>query len=660
MSFVDDQLAGDRPSAIHPVALPRRETFFASPSDWRDEVIYFLLPDRFSDGREDTRPLLDPAKRLEHRPPGFRWDRWAQSGGERWQGGTIQGVASKIPYLQRLGITTIWLGPVFKQRRPDDSYHGYAVQDFLDVDPRLGTRADLVELVRRAHAAGLRVILDVIFNHTGNNWVYEGDQDKPPFRPWPQFYRRGRWRTGAGGLADAISGNDDGVWPSELQPEEFYTRAGEGGLGAGSLDDPHAEFRRTDFVGLRDVNFDAPRTLDHVSRCFKYWLALTDCDGFRLDTLKHVDAETGRNFCGAIKEFAANLGKADFFLVGEVAGADEDAARYREVLGTNLNATLDIGGSRRSLHAVAKGLAPASAYFAYVKTWDDDLGSHRNAGRRHVSILDDHDHVSGDKVRFSSDAANDHQVVAGVALQLFSLGIPCVYYGTEQSLAGPEKSERDQFLPDYNVGDPPPDKYLREAMFGPVHPRKHGAQGIGSNAAAVDSTLPGFGPFGTVGAHCFNPNAAAFVRIAALISVRGRYPVLRYGRMYPRPVSVLGEPFAAARAGELFGWSRILDEEEALCVVNGNGVAARGADVIVDAALNASDASGRPFGAGGPAFEVIANSAQAAHESRPGAGLYQGPHPIGERIQVHVRDGAAFVPIRQLPPSEALVLINRP
>src|SRR5262245_52096502 len=498
MSFAEDQLAGDRPSAIHPVALPRRESFFPSPHDWRDEVIYFLLPDRFSDGREDTRPVLDPANRLVQRPAGFRWDRWAQSGGERWQGGTIQGVASKIPYLQQLGISTIWLGPIFKQRGPDDSYHGYAVQDFLDVDPRLGTRADLVQLVRRAHAAGLRVILDVIFNHTGNNWVYQGDQNKPPFRPWPQFYRRGRWRTGTDGLADAIGGREDGVWPSELQAEERYTRAGEGNLGAGRLDDPHAEFRRTDFVGLRDVNFDEPGTVDHLARCFKYWIALTDCDGFRLDTLKHVDAETGRNFCGAIKEFAANLGKADFFLVGEVAGADDDAERYREVLGTNLNATLDIGGSRRSLHAVAKGLEAPSSYFAFVKTWADDLGSHRNAGRQHVTILDDHDHVSGDKVRFSSDAASSHQVAAGVAIQLLSLGIPCVYYGTEQAFAGPEKLERDQFLPDYNAGDPPPDKYLREAMFGPEHPRRHGVAGIGSGRGAVDTTLPGFGPFGTV------------------------------------------------------------------------------------------------------------------------------------------------------------------
>ena len=654
--FRQTQLGGPRASSIRAVELPRRARYHPSPADWRDEIIYFLLPDRFSDGLEHTRPLLDPSRRDAARPAGFRWDRWAQSGGERWQGGTINGVASKVPYLVQLGVTTVWLGPVFKQRPPDNSYHGYAIHDFLDVDPRLGTRADLVELIDVAHGSGLRVILDVIFNHTGNNWVYEGDVDQPPYRPWPSFYARGRWRTGTGGLADAIGGAADGVWPEELQRDDVYTRAGAGSLGAGDFDDPHAEFRRTDFVGLRDVNYDGSRALDDLARCYKYWIALTDCDGFRIDTLKHVDADVGRNFCGAVKEFAANLGKADFFLVGEVAGDDRSAERYREVLGTNLNATLDIGESRRLLHAVAKGLASPRAYFDFVRTWDDDLGSHRNAGRSHVSILDDHDHVSGDKVRFSSDAASDHQVVAGVALQLLSLGIPCVYYGTEQAFAGPERSEREQYLADYHDGN---DKYLREAMFGPAHPRSAGVAGIGSGVDVLDASLPGFGPFGTCGAHAFNPDSAPFVRIAHLARVRQRFPVLRYGRLYPRPISIFGEPFAPSAAGQLIAWSRILDDEEALCIVNGHGTDARGGDVVVDAQLNAVDAPGQPWNAAGPSFIVIANSAQAAHEAAHPGVAYAGPHPVGERVLVQLRADVRFVAIRDVPASEALVLINR-
>jgi glycosidase len=656
MSFVREILDVQRPSSVRAVALPARTAGFHSPTDWRDEVIYFLLPDRFSDGKEASRPMLDVNNRAAFRPSGFGFDKWAESGGARYQGGTIAGITSKLDYLAGLGVTTLWVGPVFKQRLHNNDFHGYAIQDFLDVDPRFGSRQDLVDLVAAAHKKHLRVLLDIVFNHTGNNWIYANGQDQPPFLPFPQFYAKGQWRDGNGGLVAAIGGNDDGVWPVELQNDDYYTRAGEGNLGAGSIDDPHAELRRTDFVGDRDINYDGTPALNDVARCYKYWIALTDCDGLRIDTLKHVDQETGRSFCGTIKEFAANLGKLNFFLVGEVAGADSDANRFIEVMGTNLSATLDIGETRPALTAVAKGLAPPESYFKVAATWDSDLGSHRDAGLHRVSILDDHDHVSGHKVRFSADAQPaERQVVGGVALQLLGVGIPCIYYGTEQALAGPEKSLRDQFLPDWDVGNPPPDKYLREAMFGPEHPRQSGRAGIGAAAANFDPTLPGFGPFGTSGAHCFNPKSAAFVRIAALIALRKHFPVLRYGRQYQRPLSNFGAPFALPGAGELIAWSRVLDEEEALCIVNGNGAAARGGDVLVDSSLNAATAPGRPWGASGkPFFRVIANSAQSAE----GAG-YTGPHPVGEKLPVTIRNGAAFVSIRALPAAEILVLLNR-
>lgn len=645
MSFRDRVLGAPRPTSLADLDLPRRARFFPSPADWRDEVLYFLLPDRFSDGAETERPLLDRANLPSARPASFGFDRWAQGGGERWQGGTIRGITSKIGYLKSLGVTCLWVGPVFKQRRHLDTFHGYAIQDFLEVDPHFGIRRDLVELVDAAHAQGLRVILDVIFNHSGHNWDYVAGQD-PPFRAWPAFYDKGPWIDGAGGHTTAIAGGDDGVFPIELRDDRYYTRAGKGSLAAGHVDDPNAEAKRTDFDGsFRDFNYDDPGALGDVARCFKHWIALTDCDGFRLDTLKHVSQEHGRNFCGTIKEFAQNLGKADFFLVGEVAGSDDDAQRYRDVLGSNLNATLDIGGSRRMLHAVAKGLRPPGDYFGHVAACDAIFGSHRNAGEMHVSVLDDHDHVSGDKVRFSSDAASDHQVVAGVAIQLFSLGIPCIYYGTEQSFAGPEKALREQFLPDYNLGDPPPDKYLREAMFGPVHPRAAGAAGLQAAAAGLDAALPGFGPFGTAGHHCFDPTSPAYVRIAALIAVRQAFPVLRYGRQYLRQLSNFGAPFAFPPAGELIAWSRLLDDEEALCVVNGHGTAARGGGVVVDAGLNRG---ANAF------FEVVANSAQAAAPGNPG------PHPVGQRLPVEFRGATAFVQIAPLAPSEVLVLVNRP
>src|SRR5439155_23273223 len=137
--------------------------------------------------------------------------------------------------------------------------------------------------------------------------------------------------------------------------------------------------------------------------------------------------------------------------------------------------------------------------------------SHRNVGKHHVSVLDDHDHVFGEKIRFSSEAASDHQIAGAIGLQLLTLGIPCIYYGSEQAFAGPEASERP-LLPGWKGSD----RYLRETMFGPEHPRADGRQGLAAPPAGLDPALPGFGPFGTAGRHCFDPTFPTYLRIAAL------------------------------------------------------------------------------------------------------------------------------------------------
>ena len=115
MSFADNALGRSRPSSVRRgVSLPRRQRYFPSPVDWRDEILYFLLVDRFSDGDEQSRPLLD-RRNLPAARAAWRWDRWAESGANRWQGGTLKGCSSRLGYLKRLGVTALWLSPVFKQ-----------------------------------------------------------------------------------------------------------------------------------------------------------------------------------------------------------------------------------------------------------------------------------------------------------------------------------------------------------------------------------------------------------------------------------------------------------------------------------------------------------------------------------------------------------------
>jgi glycosidase len=618
--------------------LPRRTSSYPSPVDWRDQVLYFLLVDRFSDGREDTRPRVNRANRADVRGANWNWENWAKSGASRWQGGMLNGVRSKLGYLQDLGITAIWLSPVFKQRRHLDTYHGYGIQDFLDVDPRFGTRSDLVRLVADAHARDMRIILDVIFNHSGSNWDYapgtRGGTRTPDYNPdGPLPF--GAWLDPEGGTS-AGSSDDHGVLPDELRREDAYSRRGKANLGESDFRDERSSHVHGDFEDLRDFDLDEPNVLSDLAWCFKYWIALTDCDGFRIDTLKHVTREQARNFCGSIKEFAANLGKEKFFLVAEIAGGDAAAKHYLEAVGRNLDAALDIGEQRPRLVNIGHGFDHDSATQNYFDGFNAnaDLGSHRNLGSGVVSILDDHDHVSGVKLRFAADAPHEHQAAAPTAIQLFTLGIPCIYYGTEQALGGPEESER-QWLPLDRHGRPTwgtSDPYLREAMFGPEHPRAAGSAGL----SGLDPALPGFGPFGTSGHHCFDPAHPAYTRMRRLTGVRHRFPVLRHGRQYRRETSFLGSPFVFHGAGELVAWSRILDDEEALCVVNTHGAEPRGARILIGPELNRA----------GGNMTVVIHTGDPTQE--------------GSTLPVRQEGTTVYVEVLALGPSEVVVLTNQP
>lgn len=126
--------------------------FFPSPAAWEDQVLYFLMLDRFSDGKErgyrdnegnivasGTTPMFkneDPAMRQKLREERSRWF----EAGEKFAGGTLKGLASKMGYLKRLGVTAIWVSPIFKQVAFQDSDHGYGIQNFLDVDPHFRMR----------------------------------------------------------------------------------------------------------------------------------------------------------------------------------------------------------------------------------------------------------------------------------------------------------------------------------------------------------------------------------------------------------------------------------------------------------------------------------------------------------------------------------------
>lgn len=563
------------PTTLASASLAPQGAVHPSPADWRDQTLYFLLPDRFSDGGEAGRPLFHRDQPGKHAAPDkVAW----MVGGKVFQGGTLRGIMSKLDYLKGLGATALWIGPIWRQRADLETYHGYGIQNFLDVDPRFGTRADLRALVDAAHARGMYVLLDIIYNHSGNNWFYEKDgrpESMVPYRyspPWPVH----SWRSAAGAPVQAPAGTDDGVWPAEFQDREWYTRAGK----IGSWDPagwenplhPDTEFRRGDFFDLKDLKVDRGDVLAALARVYQYWIALTDCDGFRIDTVKHVSFEASRNFCGAIKEYAESIGKENFLLLGEVTGGARMARDYLDVFGRNLDAVLDIGGPAGTLAGVVKGMGHDPREFFDLFQGHDILGTHRETGRYHVSILDDHDRVGRSKERFAAGVtmpARYQQVAHAVGMQLTTLGMPCIYYGTEQALDGTvQRHDLRIEAADEKGNIPYDDRYIRESMFGGT-----------------------FGAFGTAGCHFFDPDHPTYLRIAAIARVRNRADMvglaLRRGRQYLRDTSVLGRAYSEPVRGELAAWSRMLHGQEVLIALNTHGTEPRGAGVTVHAAFHA-------------------------------------------------------------------------
>jgi glycosidase len=250
--------------------------FRPSPTNWSDEVLYFLLVDRFSDGREAGYRDVDGVEVAGETPPYSPADggnaigtddraaEWREAGGT-WAGGTLAGVRSKLGYIKRLGVTALWISPVLRQRPNTNDYHGYGIQNFLEVDPNFGSADDLRDLVREAHALNIYVILDVVFNHTGDVFGYQADRyDTVDPQTGAHFidprwdgrpYQVAGWRDAAGHAIVPIDQPvpsdhlDEAVWPTELQSMSTFTRRGRI---SGWDNDP--EYREGDFFGYKDVH----------------------------------------------------------------------------------------------------------------------------------------------------------------------------------------------------------------------------------------------------------------------------------------------------------------------------------------------------------------------------------------------------------------------
>lgn len=507
------------PSSIAQLDFTPKGPVHPSPADWRDHVIYFLLVDRFDDGKRV--PAYDGGGGDTTRDPRL---------GNGIHGGTLKGITRRLGYLRSLGITTLWLSPVLKNRvDPGGSLHGYAIQHFLAVDPRFGTLNDLKTLVAKAHAMGICVVLDIVINHSGDNWAYEHDSH-PTYAQDGRTYPFGFWR------ADHPQGSfteDDAVWPAELQSPECYSRRG--GV-TNWLDAEQAV--HADFFNLKDFNLSNPVVLETLIAVYKYWILEADIDGYRIDTVKHVTAPEAVTFFNAIKEFAESIGKKNFLLFGEIVDSDAAISKYvgrQTSKGERLqalDASLDFP-LYFVLEEVLKGFSDPKVLRDRYE-WAKASYSYTDVSDCFVTFLDNHDQMARPYKRFLYNVPDRSQVLLGIAYLFTAPGIPTLYYGTEQGFNG--------------GGEPGPyqDNQIRECMFGGR-----------------------WGAFGTSGMHFFNTQHPLYRATAHMASIRAAEPALRYGRLYFREVSEDGSTFFYPKKEKgMLAYSRILDRDEIIIVLN--------------------------------------------------------------------------------------------
>jgi alpha-amylase len=396
-------------------------------ADWRDEVIYQIVVDRFENGD----PSLDGEAGIDIVPGDLR----------RYQGGDWAGITQRLDYIEALGATAIWISPVVDNvhHTPEqDGYHGYWASDFTRVNPRFGSLEDLQELVDAAHARGIKVILDVVANHAGRVFFYDFDGDGevsdagelfPPFSPdgpydvpieWlvdpPRMFRR------APGAAEPEI--------FKLGPEHFFRR---GQIGSR---DPH-ERKIGDFItGLRALDTTHPEVIDGLVDTYVHWVELTGVDGFRLDAVPHVSREFWAEFSSRVRARVAALGKEQFFLLGEVYDSDPRVLAY--YTDGALDGVFDFALKRHAIDDFLLDGRPAADAVPALTTFRDHYPAHPHRGgielspwEARVAFADNHDMA---RLRYELDDLR----VAQLAMTLvFTVdAIPAIYYGTEQDFAG--------------------------------------------------------------------------------------------------------------------------------------------------------------------------------------------------------------------------------
>ena len=503
------------------------------------ERFYFLMADRFANGNKsnDTGGLVGGPLKTGFDPTdsGF------------YHGGDLKGVAAKLDYIKGLGTTAIWLTPSFKNQPVQGTgadasagYHGYWVTDFTQIDPHLGTNEDMTALIDVAHAKGMKVFFDIITNHTAD--VVDSASGAHAYVP----KSAAPYKDAAGQAFDDAdyAGKDTfpAVDPAVTFPYRptFRSEADKTRKVPAWLNDPTMYHNRGDstwagesvtygdFVGLDDLWTERPEVVKGMTDIYATW-AKSGVDGFRIDTMKHVNLEFWQRFAPAVRQAAREAGKPDFFMFGEVYDVDSRVESRYSTAG-KVQATLDFGFQAAALAFAQGNSTTGLREFYAADDWYTDADS--NAYQL-PTFLGNHD-MGRVGMMLAKAGYGGAELLARDALahslMYLTRGNPVVYSGDEQGFAG--------------AGG---DKDARQDMFGTQ---------VGQYAAEA---LVGGGTMGS-GDH-YDTTGVLYRHLAALAQLRAEHPALADGAQIDR--------YASDAAG-LYAFSRVRAEDGIEYVVAAN------------------------------------------------------------------------------------------
>lgn len=399
--------------------------------DIKDEVFYFVMPDRFHNAKPEN-DEGDP-----NRPISFggldRTSKWA------FHGGDIAGLEAKLDYLQGLGITSIWMTPILRNKavqKDGFGHHGYWVVDFTEIDPHFGTNDDLKSLIDKAHQRDMKVFFDIITNHTADVIKY-----KECHKPDGKFLKEGQKECTYLHPEDLASGKsytpfvpvkEEGAKvPRWLNDPKYYNKRGDTFWEGESA-------IKGDFAGLDDIDTSQEFVINGLTDVFKNLVTEFKPDGFRIDTVKHVDIEFWQTFSPALIAHANSIGIPEFFMFGEVYDGNPAGLSKFTTTG-QLQAVLDFGFAF-NVKDVVFNQQDVSQLMQLVND-DDYFRDSDSTPNELLTFLGNHDMGrAGHFIESSSANMNkdDKLNISKIAhaLMYFSRGVPVVYYGDEQGFTG--------------------------------------------------------------------------------------------------------------------------------------------------------------------------------------------------------------------------------